>query len=76
MIDYTHETLLDFFAGFANYSDEFLAYDDGYRSWSYRYADVARAARVFAGRLRREGIAKGDKVLFWSENRPALGLPA
>jgi long-chain acyl-CoA synthetase len=70
MIDHTHETLLDFFAGFANYSDEFLAYDDGYRSWSYRYADVARAARVFAGRLRREGIAKGDKVLFWSENRP------
>ena len=55
-----HETLLDFFAGFANYTDEFLVYDDGYRSWSYRYGDVARAARIFAGRLRREGIAKGD----------------
>jgi hypothetical protein len=29
MIDHTHETLLDFFAGFANYADEFLVYDDG-----------------------------------------------
>ena len=65
-----HQTLLDFFAGFADCGDEFLVYDDGYRSWSYRYADVARAARIFAARLREAGIAKGDKVVFWSENRP------
>lgn len=70
MIDHTHETLLDFFDLFANYADEFMVYDDGYRSWSHRYSDVARAARIFAGRLRSGGIAKGDKVLFWSENRP------
>jgi long-chain acyl-CoA synthetase len=64
------ETLLDFFASFAEYSGEFLVYHDGYRTWSYRYRDVARAARIFAGRLREAGIGKGDKVLFWSENRP------
>jgi long-chain acyl-CoA synthetase len=64
------QTLLDFFAELGGYAEEFLVYDDGYRSWSYRYADVARAARLFAGRLRGAGVAKGDKVLFWSENRP------
>jgi long-chain acyl-CoA synthetase len=64
------QTLLDFFAQLDGYAEEFLVYDDGYRSWSYRYSDVSRAARIFAARLREAGIAKGDKVLFWSENRP------
>ena len=57
------QTLLDFFAELAGHAEEFLVYDDGYRSWSYRYSDVARAAQVFAGRLRGAGIAKSDKVL-------------
>ncbi|HTM47457.1 MAG TPA: AMP-binding protein, partial [Bryobacteraceae bacterium] len=65
-----HQTLLDFFAGFKQHSGEFLVHDDGYRRRSYSYADVVRAAGVFAGRLREAGIGKGDKVLFWSENRP------
>jgi long-chain acyl-CoA synthetase len=65
-----HQTLLDFFAEFGRHSGEFLVHDDGYRSRSYRYADVVRAAGVFAGRLREAGISKGDKILFWSENRP------
>jgi long-chain acyl-CoA synthetase len=65
-----HQTLLDFFAGFERHSGEFLVYDDGYRPRSYTYAGVVRAARIFAGRLRQAGIGKGDKVLFWSENRP------
>jgi long-chain acyl-CoA synthetase len=65
-----YETLLDFFAGLAGRPNEFLIYDDGYRSWTYRYSDVGRAARIFAGRLRAAGIGKDDKVLFWSENRP------
>ena len=64
------ETLLDFFAACASDPREFLVYDDGYRSWSRRYREVAHAASLFAGRLRAAGIGKGHKVLFWSENRP------
>lgn len=64
------ETLLDFFADLARWPGEFLVYDDGFRSWSYTYADVAGAARAFARRLEAAGLAKGDKVLVWGENRP------
>jgi long-chain acyl-CoA synthetase len=64
------ETLLDFFADLAQLDDEFLVWDDGYRTHSYSYADIARGARGFAGKLRTEGIGKGAKVIFWSENRP------
>ncbi len=64
------ETLLDFFADLAELKDEFLVWDDGYRTHSYSYADIARGARGFAGRLRTQGIGKGAKVIFWSENRP------
>ena len=49
---------------------EFLVYDDGYRVRRHSYADVTRAARGFAARLSAAGVAKGDKVVFWGENRP------
>ena len=62
-------TLLDFYADLSSTPGEFVVYDDGYRSWSYSYADVVGAARVFAGRLRSEGIAKGQAVTIWAENR-------
>jgi long-chain acyl-CoA synthetase len=64
------DTLLDFFNDLASYSGEFLIHDDGLRVRRYSYADTGRAARAFAARLQRNGIAKGDKVLIWSENRP------
>lgn len=64
------ETLVDFFHDIARARGEFLVYDNGYRSWSYSYADVARAAKAFAARLRAAGIGKGDKVIIWGENRP------
>src|ERR1051326_9355091 len=64
------ETLLDFFDDLENESGEFLVYDDGVRTWSRTYAEVAGAARSFAARLRAEGIGKGEKVVLWSENRP------
>jgi long-chain acyl-CoA synthetase len=64
------ETLLDFFADLAKEEGEFLVYDDGYRTWTRSYAEVARAARAFAARLRAQGIGKGDKVVFWLENCP------
>ncbi len=65
-----HTTLLDFFNDFADSSAEFVIHDDGFRFWTYQYRQIAGAARAFAARLEREGIGKGEKVLFWSENRP------
>ncbi|MEO5739310.1 MAG: AMP-binding protein, partial [Vicinamibacterales bacterium] len=48
----------------------FLVYDDGYRARSYTYVETANAAHGFARRLQSAGLVKGDKVIFWSENRP------
>lgn len=64
------ETLIDFFDDLAKARGQFLVYDDGFRTRSYSYADVSRAARGFAARLADAGLRKGDTVVFWSENRP------
>ena len=64
------QTLVDLFAEFSESWREFLQYDDGYRRWSYTYAQVALAARQFATRLSEQNIHKGDKVIIWSENCP------
>ncbi|HEY4364356.1 MAG TPA: AMP-binding protein [Bryobacteraceae bacterium] len=64
------ETLLDFFEDLAVLKGEFLLYDDGYRSISRSYREVARAARAFALKLRAHRIAKGHKIVLCSENRP------
>jgi long-chain acyl-CoA synthetase len=63
-------TLIDFFEDLASLPGDFLIYDDGYRIWSYRYGEVAEAARAFAGRLHAEGIGRGHTVAIWAENRP------
>jgi long-chain acyl-CoA synthetase len=64
------ETLLDFFDDLSSARGVFLIYDDGFRTYSHTYADLARGARSFAAKLSRSGVARGDHVLFWSENRP------
>jgi long-chain acyl-CoA synthetase len=64
------DTLNDFFEDLAKAKGEFLVHDDGFRSRSFTYADVARASRGFAVRLHEAGLRKGDKVVFFSENRP------
>jgi len=64
------ETLIDFFRDVAEIRGEFLVYDDGYRRQGHTYEAVGRAARGFAARLRAIGLHKGDKVVFWGENRP------
>jgi long-chain acyl-CoA synthetase len=64
------DTLADFFVDLAAAEGEFLVHDDGYRSRAYSYREVAAAARGFAGRLHDAGLAKGDAVLIWGENRP------
>src|SRR5258708_9529708 len=70
----TRRTLLDFFADVtsdaAAQNAAFLAYDAGYRTWPWTYGDLAAAARRFAQRLRDEGVAAGDAIAIWSENRP------
>jgi len=64
------DTLLDFFDDVSAGRGNFFVYDDGFRTRSYTYGEVARAARGFAARLQSAGLRKGDKVVFWSENRP------
>src|SRR3954466_14266923 len=64
------DTLVDFFRDLITIRGEFLVYDDGYRRRSHRYDEVGRAARGFAARLAAAGLGKGDKVVFWGENRP------
>src|SRR5260221_2457865 len=70
----TRRTLLDFFADVtsdaAAKDAQFLAYDDGYRTWTWTYGDLAAAARGFAQRLRQGGVAPPQAVAIWSENRP------
>ena len=70
----TRRTLLDFFedvpAGPSAKHAQFLAYDDGYRTWTWTYGDLAAAARGFAQRLRHERITAGQAIAIWSENRP------
>src|SRR5436190_20539193 len=63
-------TLIDFFGALAKARGDFLVYDDGFRSRRYTYAEVAHAAEAFSSRLDALGLRKGDKVVFWSENRP------
>src|SRR3990172_5291940 len=64
------ESLVDFFVDVTRQDGEFLVYDDGYRSRSYRYDQVGRAARGFARRLRVRGVGQGRAAVLWSENRP------
>ena len=63
-------TLIDFFEDLSRIDREFLTYDDGYRSWSYTYAETAARARAFAAHLHAAGITKGQHVIVWGENRP------
>ena len=65
------DTLIDFFRDLVAIRGEFLVYDDGYR----RRAHTLRGGRARRARLRgaaraRRACSKGDKVVFWGENRP------
>ncbi|MBI5084865.1 MAG: AMP-binding protein [Acidobacteria bacterium] len=67
----TRETLLDYFRSIAEKEGEYLVYDDGFRPRSYTYQALVRAARNFAAMLQAHGIGPGDRIILWSENRPA-----
>jgi long-chain acyl-CoA synthetase len=64
------ETLLDFFFDLAKIDGDYLVYDNGYRTYSFSYRRVSSAALCFAEKLEAIGVGKGDKIVFWSENRP------
>ena len=64
------DTLIDFFDDLAAAPGEFLVYDDGFASRRFSYEEVGRRARGFAQRLHETGLRKGDRVVFFSENRP------
>jgi long-chain acyl-CoA synthetase len=64
------DTLIDFFADLSQARGEFLVHDDGFRSRGYSYREVAAASRRMAARLHALGLRRGDKIVFWSENRP------
>src|SRR5215472_6162404 len=66
-------TLVDFFSDVTSGSTaqrDFLVYDDGYRTWTWTYADLASAGHGFAARLREARITSGQTIALWSENRP------
>ncbi len=63
-------TLIDFFRDLSLERGDFLVHDDGFRSRAHSYHAVAAAARGLAARLHQSGVAKGDAVIFFSENRP------
>jgi long-chain acyl-CoA synthetase len=48
----------------------FLRYEGGRGAGHLSYDAVARAAAGFALRLRAFGIAKGERIILWGENRP------
>jgi long-chain acyl-CoA synthetase len=62
--------LIDFLGRIAQLDAEFIVYDDGYRGWTYRFEDVAKAAHALRVRLRAQGVRKGDVAMIWSESRP------
>jgi long-chain acyl-CoA synthetase len=63
-------TLVDVFRTLESRRGAFLVYDDGYRVRRHSYAEVTRASRGFAARLAAAGLARGDKIILWGENRP------
>ena len=63
------DTLLDFFDDRIRSDRPFLVYDGGYRSYTWSYDEIRRAALGFAARLRGFGVAPGDRVVLWGENR-------
>ncbi|HUF24601.1 MAG TPA: AMP-binding protein [Vicinamibacterales bacterium] len=47
----------------------FILHDNGFRTRTWTYGEVADGSRAFAGRLKAAGFARGDKIVLWGENR-------
>ena len=65
------ETLLDLLPRVERLgSREALRFWNGYRTWRWSYADLDAGIRRFVAFLDRKGVASGDRLVLWSENRP------
>ncbi len=63
------QSLIEFIEEYARRGKEIaVAHRRGYRMERWSYAEIADAARGFAGALAARGIAKGDRVLLWGDN--------
>ncbi|HVW84613.1 MAG TPA: AMP-binding protein [Bryobacteraceae bacterium] len=63
-------SLSTFFSAWRQNRGEFLRYEGDLGASRVTYSEAASAAQAFAEHLRTSGIAKGERVLFWGENRP------
>ncbi len=63
-------SLAAFFSLWSQNSGEFLRYEGDVGPVRLSYAAAASGASAFAQRLRTAGIERGERVLFWCENRP------
>jgi long-chain acyl-CoA synthetase len=63
-------SLAAFFQIWRRHRGGFLRYEGDLASSRLTYDETARAAAAFAQKLRAAGIAKGERILFWGENRP------
>lgn len=64
-----------FDAAVARYGDsEFLRFKKAGRWESFSYAEVARRVKKTALGLHSHGIAKGERIAIWSENRPEWNI--
>jgi long-chain acyl-CoA synthetase len=63
-------SLAAFFAEWHRNKGEFLRYEGDLGLGKVDYREATRATLGFAEYMRNAGIRKGDKVVFWGENRP------
>ena len=50
---------------------EALRYHNGYRTWRLSYREIYDRITAAVAYLDTQGFSKGDRLLVWSENRPA-----
>ena len=49
--------------------DVFVVHDNGFRTRTWTYAEIAAASHAFAAKLAGAGLKPGDKLVLWGENR-------
>jgi long-chain acyl-CoA synthetase len=63
-------SLAAFFEIWRRNHGQFLRYEGDVATGRLTWEETAQAATAFAQKLRTAGIAKGQRILFWGENRP------